>query len=64
MPALDAIERPAGVSAEDMRELLAVDVSGWKTELKDIKAEHYAKFGSKLPKELSEQLEALIKRLG
>lgn len=64
MPAVDAIERPDSVSAEDMRELLTVDVAGWKAELKDIKAEHYPKFGSKLPKELGKQLEELIKRLG
>jgi phosphoenolpyruvate carboxykinase (GTP) len=64
MPAENSIERPAGVTADDMRELLAVDVAGWKSELEDIKAEHYPKFGAKLPKELRDQLEALIKRLG
>ena len=64
MPAEDAIERPAGVTAEDMKVLLDVDVSGWTAELKDIKSEHYSKFGAKLPKELSNQLDALIKRLG
>jgi phosphoenolpyruvate carboxykinase (GTP) len=64
MPAPDAIDRPAGVSAEDMKELLAVDVDGWKAELSGIKADHYSKFGSRLPKELNDQLDALIKRLG
>jgi phosphoenolpyruvate carboxykinase (GTP) len=64
MPAPDAIDRPAGVSAEDMKELLTVDVAGWKAELAGIKTEHYAKFGAKLPKELNDQLDALIKRLG
>ncbi len=64
MPTVDAIEPPAGVSEEDMRSLLAVDVKGWKSELQDIKAEHYPKFGTRLPKELNEQLEALTKRLG
>jgi phosphoenolpyruvate carboxykinase (GTP) len=64
MPPPDAIERPASVTSEAMKELLDVDVAGWKAELKDIKAEHYSKFGAKLPKELSEQLEALNKRLG
>jgi phosphoenolpyruvate carboxykinase (GTP) len=47
-----------------MKELLKVDVDGWKAELKDIKSGHYAQFGAKLPKELGDQLEALNKRLG
>jgi phosphoenolpyruvate carboxykinase (GTP) len=64
MPAPNAIERPAGVTAEDMKKLLEVDVSGWKAELKDIKTEHYPKFGDRLPKELRDQLEALNNRLG
>jgi phosphoenolpyruvate carboxykinase (GTP) len=64
MPAPDAIERPAGVTAEDMKELLNVDVSGWKAELEDVKTAHYPKFGDKLPSELRDQLEALVKRLG
>jgi phosphoenolpyruvate carboxykinase (GTP) len=63
-PVAEAFERPAGVTAEDMKELLAVDVQGWKAELEDIKNEHYPKFGAKLPMELSEQLAALIRRLG
>jgi phosphoenolpyruvate carboxykinase (GTP) len=64
MPMEDAIERPAGVTAENMKELLDVDVSGWLAELKDIKTDHYPKFGAKLPKELRNQLDSLIKRLG
>jgi phosphoenolpyruvate carboxykinase (GTP) len=40
-----------------------VDKEGWKAEIPMIK-EHYAIFGSKLPKALSEQLAALEKRLG
>ncbi len=64
MPTADAIERPAGVTAENMKELLDVDVSGWMAELKGIKADHYAKFGAKLPKELGDQLDLLLKRLG
>lgn len=63
MPTADAIERPAGVTAENMKELLDVDVSGWMAELKDIKADHYSKFGAKLPKELGNQLDSLIRRL-
>jgi len=64
MPTADALEPPAGVTAEDMNELLGVDVSGWKGELRDIKVEHYPKFGAKLPRQLSDQLDALIQQLG
>ena len=51
------------VSREDLAKLLSVDVEGWKKELAMIK-EHYAKFGSKLPKALVKQLETLEARLG
>ena len=51
------------VSADDLKELLKVDVDGWKNELAMIK-EHYAKFGDKLPAELVKQLEGLEARLG
>ena len=64
MPTEDAIERPAGVTEENMKELLDVDVSGWMAELKGIKTDHYPKFGARLPKELSDQLDSLIRRLG
>jgi phosphoenolpyruvate carboxykinase (GTP) len=64
MPAANAIEPPSGVSAEDLKKLLEVDVEGWNAELEDIKINHYPKFGDRLPKELKDQLEALIKRLG
>jgi len=63
MPAPESIELPAGVSAEDMKELLKVDIAGWKAELADIRSDHYSRFGSRLPKELDDQLDALIKRL-
>jgi phosphoenolpyruvate carboxykinase (GTP) len=64
MPAAAAIEPPAGVSAEDMNELLKVDLAGWRAEIADIKSGHYSKFGDRMPKELIEQLDALNKRLG
>jgi phosphoenolpyruvate carboxykinase (GTP) len=64
MPAADAIAPPAGVTAEDMRELLKVDIDGWKAEIADVKSAHYPKFGARMPKELIEQLEAMGKRLG
>ena len=43
-------------------DLLSVDKDLWKEEAKGIH-EFYAKFGDRLPKELSDQLEALEKRL-
>jgi phosphoenolpyruvate carboxykinase (GTP) len=64
MPSLDGISRPDGVSEADMKELLAVDVDGWKKELADIETNHYPIFKDKLPRELKEELDALRKRLG
>jgi len=64
MPTVDGIDLPAGVTAEDMKELLSVDVAGWKKEIADVRAEHYPKFGAKLPKQLVTELEAIEKRLG
>ncbi len=64
MPTVDAIDLPAGVTKEDMAALLNVDVAGWKAELADVEANHYSKFGAKLPKELTAQLGELKARLG
>jgi phosphoenolpyruvate carboxykinase (GTP) len=50
------------VSAGDMEEILKVDKDAWLAEMQSRK-EDYKKYGQKLPKELSEQLEALEKRL-
>ncbi len=51
------------VSGDDLKELLKVDVEGWKKELDMIK-EHYTKFGKHLPAELTKQLKELEARLG
>ena len=64
LPTAEAIERPKGVSEEDMKEILNVDIEGWKSEIADVRANHYPKFGAKLPPELSAQLDAIEKRLG
>jgi len=48
--------------AENFRALASVDAAEWKKEADDIGA-YYAKFDGLLPKELSEQLAALHKRL-
>jgi phosphoenolpyruvate carboxykinase (GTP) len=63
MPKLDAIEPPEGVTEADMRELLKVDLAGWKTEIEDIKVNHYPRFGDRLPPALAERLEELEKNV-
>ncbi|GHT85476.1 phosphoenolpyruvate carboxykinase [GTP] [Spirochaetia bacterium] len=64
LPTADAIERPAGVSEADMKEILNVDIEGWKKEIADVRQNHYPNFGDKLPKELYAELDAIEKRLG
>ncbi len=63
MPTADAIDRPEGVSEEDMAELLSVDCKGWLSEVEDIRANHYPKFGDKLPAELAGMLDVMEKNL-
>ncbi len=48
--------------ASDVDELLRVDAKGWLSEVPHIR-EHYAKFGDRLPSALTEELNALEKRL-
>ncbi len=63
MPAEDAIDTAGlNISTADMKELLSVNKEEWKEEVAGIR-EHYAKFGNRLPVELSTELEALEKRL-
>jgi len=63
MPTIDAIDVSGlDVTAEDMAELLKVDKEAWLDEIVSIK-ENYKSYGNRLPKELSEQLENLEKRL-
>jgi phosphoenolpyruvate carboxykinase (GTP) len=63
LPKEGAIEPPAGVSAEIMKELCSVDTEGWKKEIADVRDVHYAKFGDRLPKVLYDELDAIEKRL-
>ncbi|MBS1891778.1 MAG: phosphoenolpyruvate carboxykinase (GTP), partial [Actinobacteria bacterium] len=51
------------ISAADLEELLAVDEELYRAQLPQLK-EHLAKFGDKLPSEVSAQLDALEQRLG
>jgi phosphoenolpyruvate carboxykinase (GTP) len=46
-----------------MNELTSVDKEGWKAEL-PLMREHFATFGDRLPKALSDELSALERRLG
>ena len=73
----DAVETPIGLvpapgelntegldlSAEALEELLTVDEDKLREELPQIE-EHLAQFGDRLPKQVSEQLEALKAKLG
>ena len=63
VPAPDALDTNGlHVSPEDLRELLRVDVPEWTAEVDSIR-EHYAKFGGRLPKGLSQELLELENRL-
>ncbi|NRA10261.1 MAG: phosphoenolpyruvate carboxykinase (GTP), partial [Myxococcales bacterium] len=50
------------IDAEDMAELLRVDVAGWLDELPGIR-DYYAEFGDHVPAALHEELAALEERL-
>ena len=64
MPEAESFDKPEEVSAETLKEILSVDVEGWKKEIADIRENHYPKFGDKLPQELKDELAAIEKRLG
>ncbi|MFA5449876.1 MAG: phosphoenolpyruvate carboxykinase (GTP) [Clostridia bacterium] len=74
--AVDAVETPIGYlpkpedinlegldfTVEELTTILDVDKATWKNEIKNIE-EFYAKFGDKLPRELTKQLKALKSRI-
>jgi phosphoenolpyruvate carboxykinase (GTP) len=63
LPAEDGLDVTGlGITRENLRQLLTVDVSGWTAELPAIK-EHYAKFGDRMPAGLKHELAELEKRL-
>jgi len=63
LPTPDALDLSGlNLTAENVGELLSVDVSGWRKEADDIAA-YYAKFGDRLPAALGDQLAALRQRL-
>jgi phosphoenolpyruvate carboxykinase (GTP) len=64
IPSRDALDLSGlGMHDEDIEQLLAVDLAGWKKEIDDVAA-NYAKFGDKLPKALNDQLDSLKRRIG
>ena len=50
------------IAAENLHELLRVDVDAWKAELPDIER-HFAQFGDRLPERLQRQVTELRARL-
>jgi phosphoenolpyruvate carboxykinase (GTP) len=64
LPAPGALDLSGlSLGPDSLRELLAVDVPGWKQEVQDIAAS-YAAFGARLPTALQDQLQELRTRLG
>ena len=64
LPTADALDLSGlNLSADSLKQLLAVDVAAWKKEVEGVAA-NYATLGSHLPKALNDQLDRLRKRLG
>ncbi|OHD07488.1 MAG: phosphoenolpyruvate carboxykinase [Spirochaetes bacterium GWC1_27_15] len=63
VPTVDALDVSGmKITEDEVKAVLAVSNDEWKKEIPGIK-EHYAKFGSHLPKELNDELNDLEKRL-
>ena len=63
LPTLDALDLSGlNFRPEEVRQLLSLDIAGWKNEVEDVAA-NYAKFGNRLPKALKDQLAQLRERL-
>jgi phosphoenolpyruvate carboxykinase (GTP) len=63
LPAPDALDISGlDVAPADLAELLSVDKAKWLAEIPAIR-EHFAKFGARLPQGLTDELDALEKRL-
>jgi len=64
LPTTDALDVSGlNLPANDIQQLLAVDLAGWKKEAEEV-AVDYAKFDGKVPKALHDQLDGLRQRLG
>jgi phosphoenolpyruvate carboxykinase (GTP) len=63
VPAKNALETSGlDLTDDQLEQLLEVDPELWKAQLPQVR-EHYARFGERLPAELTAQLEALERRL-
>ena len=63
VPTADALDlRGLSIPDENLTQLLSVDKGAWEHELSDLK-EFFKKFDGKLPKEITQEYEALAKRL-
>lgn len=63
LPASDALDISGlNITEDALRELLSVDLKAWKEEVKGLK-EYFKIFGDRLPQGISNELEALEKRL-
>jgi phosphoenolpyruvate carboxykinase (GTP) len=63
MPTKNALDTNGlDIKPAALDKLLAVDVNGWLAEIPSIR-EHFAKFGSHLPKGMSEEVDKLEQRL-
>ena len=63
-PAPGAIDTDGpAVSPDDMEKLLTVNVEEWRAEVPSIR-EHFAKFGDKLPAQLTAEVDKLEQQLG
>ena len=64
VPAPEALDLTGlGLPDDDVKQLLGVDRAGWTAEVEDVAAS-YARFGTRLPQALKDQLAALRRRLG
>jgi phosphoenolpyruvate carboxykinase (GTP) len=64
LPAKNAIDTEGlAIERSEMDELLTVSRDDWRTDAANL-GEFFAKFGDRLPREMEQQREALIKRLG
>jgi phosphoenolpyruvate carboxykinase (GTP) len=63
LPAIDDLDmKGLSISAQDVKDLLKVDMDAWRAEIPDIE-KHFAQFGDRLPDRLKKQFEALKGRL-
>ncbi len=63
LPAAGAIDTTGlDISDDDLTELLAVDVEGWRQAIPQIR-EHYARFGDDIPASLQLAVDTLERRL-